>query len=132
MTPRLDEAMQLLAAGDRDLLAFRILNREPDAPEEILLFHAQQAAEKFIKAALAVHGAIYRRTHDLLELSALAKRTGLIVPVDQDLLIRLGPYAVEFRYFTATAPTVEIAEAERLMPLLRGWAAQAIQEAKAT
>jgi hypothetical protein len=31
MTPRLDEATQLLAAGDRDLLAFRILNRDPEA-----------------------------------------------------------------------------------------------------
>ncbi|MTW22436.1 HEPN domain-containing protein [Allochromatium palmeri] len=66
MTLRLDEAAQLLAAGDRDRLAFRILNRDPNAPEEILLFHAQQAAEKFIKAVLAVHGIVYRRTHDLL------------------------------------------------------------------
>jgi HEPN domain-containing protein len=126
MTPRLDEAAQLLAAGDRDRLAFRILNRDPNAPEEILLFHAQQAAEKFIKAVLAVHGIVYRRTHDLLELAALAERAGLIVPADQDLLIRLGPYAVEFRYFSATAPTVEIADAEHLMTLLRRWAAKAI------
>ena len=91
MKPQLDEAMQLLAAGERDRIGFRILNRDAEAPHEIVLFHAQQAAEKFIKAVLATQGVVYRRTHDLIELSHLATQSGRSIPVDAGLLARLGP-----------------------------------------
>ena len=129
MNPRLDEALQLLSAGRRDGVAFRILHRDPNAPHEILLFHAQQAAEKFIKTVLAVRGVIYRRTHDLLELAVLAEQKGLVVPVGQDLLIRLGPYAVESRYLSVLTPTVENSEAALLIDTLHDWAAQIVQDA---
>jgi HEPN domain-containing protein len=124
MNPRLEEAEQLLAAGERDRTAFRILNRDSEAPNEIVLFHAQQAAEKFIKAALVTQGIVFRRTHDLLELWDVASKNGLAIPADRQLLVRVGPYAVEFRYLGVLAPEVSRAEAEALIESLSTWARQ--------
>ncbi len=78
MTPnsRPDEAQALLAAAARDRLALNILARDAQAPVEIALFLAQQALEKAIKAVLALHDVVYRRTHDLLLLEALARDAG--------------------------------------------------------
>jgi HEPN domain-containing protein len=121
MTPQLEEAAQLLNAAERDRTAFRILSRDAEAPNEIVLFHAQQAAEKSIKAALAAQGIVYRRTHDLVELRSLAEQNGLTIPGDHQLLVRLGPYAVELRYFGVLAPEVSRAEAEALIDVLLAW-----------
>lgn len=123
MTPQLDEAEQLLGAAERDVVAFQILAANVAAPPEIVLFHAQQAAEKFIKAVFAAQGLLYRRTHDLLLLWQTADEQGLAIPAEFDLLARLGPYAVEFRYPGAAVPDVSIVEAETLIAQLRSCAA---------
>lgn len=89
MTPnsRPDEAQALLAAAARDRLALDILARDAQAPAEIALFLAQQTLEKAIKAVLALHGVVYRRTHDLLLLEALARDAGVALPVAHFLLV---------------------------------------------
>ena len=106
-----DEARELLAAAKRDQHALVILSRDAQAPAEIALFLAQQAIEKAIKSVFAMHGVVYRRTHDLLLLATLATEAGITLPVNHDLLARLGPYAVEFRYVGQVAPDVSLAEA---------------------
>jgi HEPN domain-containing protein len=122
LNPQREEAGQLLTAGRRDRTAFRILLRDAESPAEIMLFHAQQAAEKFIKAVLALRGVTYRRTHDLVELNELATQNGIAIPVARELLVRLGPYAVEFRYLGAKAPEVSLEEAEAAIDALLAWA----------
>lgn len=52
-----EEAKQLLAAAERDRVAFTILARDAQAPAEITLFLAQQALEKGSKAVLAARSA---------------------------------------------------------------------------
>lgn len=121
MKPQPEEAAQLMAAGQRDRLAFRILNRDPEAPDEIVLFHAQQAAEKFIKSVLTMRGVVFRRTHDLVELASLATQNDLTMPVDAELLVRLGPYAVEFRYLSVLTPEVSRSEAGAMIETLLEW-----------
>jgi HEPN domain-containing protein len=123
MTPQLDEAEQLLGAAERDVVAFQILAANAAAPPEIVLFHAQQAVEKFIKAVFAAQGLVYPRTHDLLLLWQTANEQGLAIPAEFELLARLGPYAVEFRYLGAAVPDVSIVEAEALIAKLRPWSA---------
>ena len=124
MTPnsRPDEAQALLAAAARDRLALDILARDAQAPAEIALFLAQQALEKAFKAVLALHGVVYRRTHDLLLLEALARDAGVVLPVAHDLLARLGPYAVEFCYQAPAAPAVSLAEAQAAVRAVLDWA----------
>lgn len=60
-----DQAAELFAAARRDCVTYRILRRDAEAPLETTLFHAQQVAEKAIKAVLVQHGIVFRRTHDL-------------------------------------------------------------------
>jgi HEPN domain-containing protein len=120
---RPDEARQLLAAAARDRQALVILSRDPQAPAEIALFLAQQALEKCIKAVLAMKGLVYRRTHDLLLLESLASEAGLTLPVGHDLLARIGPYAVEFRYLGTAAPAVSLVDALGAVDAAMSWSA---------
>jgi HEPN domain-containing protein len=58
-------------------------------------FHAQQCAEKYLKAILVARGQAFPKTHDLAALSDLCTQHGIIIPVDQDALQRLTAYAVQ-------------------------------------
>ena len=61
-------------------------------------FHAQQCAEKYLKALLVARGQEFPKTHDLAALSDLCTQNGVLIPVDQDALQRLTAYAVQVRY----------------------------------
>jgi HEPN domain-containing protein len=61
-------------------------------------FHAQQCAEKYLKALLLAREQVFPRTHDLAALSDLCTQHGMILPVPQDALERLAAYAVQVRY----------------------------------
>ena len=85
-----------------------------DCPFDTICFHAQQCAEKYLKALLTFRGIPFRYTHDLIDLF------GSLPQADQPALgqIRLGvltPYVVEGRY----PGTAELnrAEAERAVAI---------------
>lgn len=122
MNPFLEQAGELLAAARRDQTTLRVLLKDADSPIEAELFHAQQAIEKAIKAVLVCHGVMFRRTHDLLELADITREHGIDVPVPADLLLRLGPYAVEFRYLGVRAPDVSPDEANTAVNAAVAWA----------
>lgn len=71
---------------------------DADAPIEIFGFHAQQAAEKFLKAVLLTVECEYPRTHRLAELIDLARSSGVDFPERFEEIRYLTPFAVEFRY----------------------------------
>ena len=58
----LDE--RALRMADRDIKVFDILVEEPEAHLSIVLFHAQQAVEKSLKAVLFSRQIEFRRTHN--------------------------------------------------------------------
>ena len=122
MNPHEEQARELLAAAERDRLTFGILLRDSSAPIETTLFHAQQAMEKGLKAALVAEGVVFPRIHDLLELAGLAESHGMKVPVASDLMARLAPYAVEFRYLGVRAPEVGRDEAKLAVDAMLVWA----------
>jgi len=67
------------------------------------LFHAQQCAEKVLKALLTWHDVPFRKTHNLEELGeACAKLEPAIGPF-LDRLTTLNKYGVRFRYPGAPA-----------------------------
>ena len=111
MTLSTKQAQELDRAAKRDYKTFLILRESGEAPLETTLFHAQQALEKILKAALVEQGVVFRRTHDLVELANLATAHRIDPPVAMELLIRLGPYAVEFRYLGVNSPLVSLEEA---------------------
>jgi HEPN domain-containing protein len=132
MKPLSEEARQLRAAGQRDRTAFQVLRRDAESPVEIILFHAQQALEKFMKTALIMEGIVFRRTHDLLELNDRALQAGIALPVASDLLARIGPYAVEFRYLGVIAPVVSVEEAQSAVDALWAWLEKQVDDAAAS
>jgi len=61
-------------------------------------FHAQQAAEKFIKSYLVRHQVEFRKTHDLAELLNLVKKKDQALGSELAFCVWLTDFAVEFRY----------------------------------
>ena len=73
-------------------------------------FHAQQAAEKFIKAYLVKHQIEFRKTHDLGELIDLVELEDKKVASQLRFSVWLTDFAVEFRYPGALPIEKESAE----------------------
>ena len=79
-------------------------------------FHAQQAAEKFIKAFLVRHQVEFPKTHNIAVLAQLvatvdAKLAKSLIAADA-----LTPYGVEFRY-PGDLPSVSRNEGEKALRL---------------
>lgn len=68
-----------------------------DGPTDTACFHAQQAAEKSLKAVLCVNGITPPRTHDLGELVERCAQFDSEFQADEQLL-ELTEYAVGLRY----------------------------------
>jgi hypothetical protein len=91
-------AEHLLGKAAQDEYVFGKLSEDPQAPGEIVFFHAQQAVEKMIKAVLALSGVRFRRSHDLAGLIDLARDNGIPFPKELEGVTRLTPFATNFRY----------------------------------
>ena len=94
--PRLAE--KLLAKADQDLQIVNKCKSDPDIAEEIIGFHAQQAAEKILKAVLSYEECEYPFTHRLSDLIDLLKDHDISFPDELEEVRFLTPFAVEFRY----------------------------------
>ena len=92
----LAERLSTKARGD-ELVLDRLIE-DPEVPDDVLGFHAQQAVEKLLKAALASVGAVAPRTHDLGRLNDLVAAAGLDPPPAARDARRLATWAVDFRY----------------------------------
>ena len=93
-----EQAALLLAKAAEDEYVLDKLVGDPDAPESVFGFHAQQATEKLLKAVLAHAGVDYPFTHRLVELIDLAGESGVRLPAVFEDLRDLTPFTVEFRY----------------------------------
>ena len=114
-----------LAKAEQDLLAGDLILKGAMPSYEAVGFHAQQAAEKALKALLIRHQVEFSKTHDLGELLRLAE------PVASGLTEKLGAaealtlYAVEARYPTEEPPVGrdeaarDLAVARRVLETLR-------------
>jgi HEPN domain-containing protein len=85
----------------------------------VACFHAQQCAEKYLKALLIARGVIFSKVHDLLLLNDQCTKAGVLLGVDEKRLNTLSDHAVKVRY-PGDDPTpdeareaVEIAKAVR-------------------
>ncbi len=90
MNEPLDLARIFLGKADEDQsVVFGILDELLPA-DSIFGFHAQQVAEKLLKAALAVRGIAFRRTHQIRELMDLAAENGIGLPPSR--ILGRGPH----------------------------------------
>lgn len=72
-----------------------------------MCFHAQQAAEKAIKAVYKKHDLTFRYTHDLGELLADLMDTGITIPPEVEEAQILTAYAWEARYPGLAEPVTD-------------------------
>src|SRR5205085_601812 len=91
------EVRQWLAYAHDDFRSGQALLRDPDAPPRHACWHAQQAAEKAIKAALIFATHNYERIHDLDALRN-ALPDGWALKTSHPKLRALTEWAVEARY----------------------------------
>jgi HEPN domain-containing protein len=91
---------------------------------EDLCFHAQQAAEKALKAVYQFHGWPFRYTHDLEELTKGLERQGLTIPAEVEEALVLTSFAWGTRYPGPGEPVSfnEYREALRFAEAVVAWA----------
>ncbi len=73
------------------------LTLEEDCPYGTVCFHAQQCAEKYLKALLTLHAVPFPKIHDLLELLPLVPKTVHLEFQSSDLGV-VNRYVIEGRY----------------------------------
>jgi HEPN domain-containing protein len=111
-----DFVQQWLNRAHKDLVAGEMLLKGGFEDYENVGFHAQQAAEKYIKAFLVRHQIEFPKAHNI----ALLRQ--LVANVDPELAKSLAeadaltPYGVEFRY-PGDLPSVSRDEGERAVRL---------------
>jgi len=94
---------------------------------DAVCFHAQQCAEKYLKAFLTQHQIPFRPIHDLEVL------LGPVVPISpgfefvRDLLLLLNDYAVDVRYPGESATKEEASAAVKAMRTVRVFVRQKLE-----
>lgn len=129
MTAEREEALRLLRLAERDHRVFVVLlagGASEDFPAAA--FHAQQAVEKMLKAVLCVNLVAFKRTHDLSELAGRLSDCGVAPPLDTETLLRLTPYAVEFRYDDQVISLITAEEAQRAVVACLLWARNILEK----
>jgi HEPN domain-containing protein len=87
-----------VARAEEDFSLARLALRQRPPLTYGVCFHAQQCAEKYLKAILVARGQEFPKIHDLLALSDLCTKAGILLELDPDLLDTLSSYAVRVRY----------------------------------
>lgn len=93
-----DLAQVLIRRAQDDATAVSEFSANRRIADSIIGFHAQQATEKSLKAAMAIRGLKLPRTHDLDLLAERLEDAGAELPVDRDQLDELTAYAGPLRY----------------------------------
>ncbi len=104
MTGR-EEAERMLAVAEIDLKALRNMLEPERFDDSVFGFHAQQAAEKTLKAWLNLCGVAYPKTHDLRLLMNLLETQAHENCERFTELADLTDFAVQFRYDFPTLAT---------------------------
>jgi len=110
-----DRPEVLLRKAKQDELAVEKLIDDRDIEDDLLGFHAQQAAEKMLKALLAARAVDYPKTHNLRVLVELLSAEGIRLPKKLAEIDRLTQFGTTFRY-----DSISIADGRNRMIWL-GW-----------
>jgi HEPN domain-containing protein len=93
-----DQALLLIRKAGQDQAVLERLINDPGINDDTLGFHAQQAAEKLLKALLALGGHPYPRSHNIGLLIDLLAEVGVTLPEELLAVETLTPFATTFRY----------------------------------
>lgn len=113
------EAQRLLKKAAQDEYVLERLLEDVAAPDDTLGFHAQQAVEKLLKAALFLAGGEPPRSHHLAQLEALLHAQDRSLPAEFQPLLDLTPFAVQWRYEDDPGPPMTLEERRTLLADIR-------------
>jgi HEPN domain-containing protein len=118
-------AAEWIAKADADVrTARRELRARVEPNFDAVCFHAQQAAEKYLKAACVEAGIDFPRTHDVAALLALLAPSSLaLVGLDEPANL-LASCAVEVRYPGRSSDREDAREALKAAEAIRSAARQ--------
>ena len=93
------EVREWIKKAEEDYEGALHLSRRKKKPlPDLVCFHSQQCAEKYLKAFLIFHDTPFPKTHDLLMLLDLSIPHHPALELQRDLFEFLNPYSVQFRY----------------------------------
>lgn len=115
-----EEYKILLQKAISDLLLVKKLKNDKQIEKDILLFHLQQAAEKFIKSLISFNGLKFPHIHDLKILVKFCEEKNITLPDFIMDITALTPYAVEFRY-DVPMKDIDVAEFYKLVNKLKNY-----------
>lgn len=124
--PNPDDPKAWEAKAANDLLCIDNNLRSSSVPWDIVAYHAQQAAEKMLKACLVHQGIEAPRTHDLGRLLGECLAEGMALVHLADDCDFLTPFAVAIRYpgdlpdVTESDARATVEAAHRIMTATRG------------
>ncbi len=128
--PNRHSANSWIAKADEDIDTVDLCPSAGGRLANVAAFHTQQAAEKLLKALIAMAGIEPPRVHDLAELTDLAGKAKSDVRTLAEKIETITSWAVLTRYpshgDTPPPTTGEIADALRLVKQLRALAAKAV------
>lgn len=127
MTP-LDLAKAYLAKGREDEAVLEELIDNPRISDAVFGFHAQQAAEKYMKAVLAIDQERPQKSHDLRSLADQCGEAGHPLPDELEEVLELSPFAVQERYPFALTPPISRRDISYSVAQLRGWVERIVRE----
>lgn len=93
-----EDPLAWVAKAEEDFDTARYALRRKKLSAYVICFHAQQCAEKYLKAMLVERQHDFPKTHDLRRLYELCNSAGVFVATDVESLDRLSSYSVRVRY----------------------------------
>lgn len=127
MTP-LDLAKAYLTKGREDESVLEVCLTDPRISDAVFGFHAQQAAEKYLKAVLAIDQERPQKSHDLRSLAEQCGQAGHPMPDEYEEVLELSPFAVQERYPFALTPPISRRDISYSVAQLRGWVEKIVRE----
>ncbi|MBI4803304.1 MAG: HEPN domain-containing protein [Elusimicrobia bacterium] len=122
MTAPKEEVREWIRKAELDYASALILASGRKAFHEIVCFHCQQAAEKYMKAYLLLKGVRFPKIHDLERLIYLCSRESRSFKQLEDPAGILSVYAVDVRYPGVDASAAEAGEALKAVRTIRRFA----------
>lgn len=105
---KMQEFENFFELGVADLKLVEKNLNDQEIRQQLLLFHLQQAVEKFLKTLLSKANIKFPKVHDIEKLIELCEENNILLPDYVGDFIDLTPYAVEFRYGLIIEETVDI------------------------
>jgi len=110
MKRKIDLVKMWMRKAENDLKTAKDELNTQEPANDTICFHAQQCAEKYLKAFLIYHEIEFEKTHVLEDLITLATQIDNSFIELIEFAKKLTPYAVEIRYPLFEEPTEEEAK----------------------